>query len=238
MGIPPERVRLLPDPALAVKPDVCAGKEILSEIDNPSWRGGLKIGISVRDLSWKLSVAEVQRYLTTTRHVCDRLIEQFDASIIFIPQCAYEYGDPAEDDRNIAAQLLEGIRNRGRTHVLTKQYRAQAIKGAYRALDVALTTRLHGAVFSAAARKPFIAVSYLPKVKGFLRHVGMEEWSLTLEDFQDEDKVFRKIADLIARREEVVERLAQAVSRAEHEVQEHFDIIERLVRYPEAAERW
>ncbi len=236
MGIAPERVRLLPDPALALKPDVCAGKEILSEIDNASWRGRLKIGISVRDLSWKLSVPEVKRYLTTMRHLCDRLVEQFDARILFVPQCAYEYGDPAEDDRNIAAQLLDGIRNRERTHVLTKQYRAQAIKGLYRSLDLAVTTRLHGAVFSAAARKPFIAVSYLPKVKGFLRHVGMEEWSLTLKDFQDEDKVFRRITELMARREEVIERLIKTVSFAEHQVQEHFDIIERLVRYPEAAE--
>jgi colanic acid/amylovoran biosynthesis protein len=238
MDISPERVRLLPDPALAVRPNVCAGQEILSEIDNPCFPGRLKIGISVRDLSWQLNASQMRRYLTTFQNLCDRLIEEFDADIVLVPQCSYEYGSPAEDDRTIAAQLLEGMRNRDRTHVLEKQYRAEAIMGVYHLLDLVLTTRLHGAVFSAAARKPFVAVSYLPKVKGFLRHLGMEEWSLALDDFQDEATAFRKIADLIARREEVIERLTETVSCAERQAQEHFDIIERLMRYPEAAERW
>ena len=107
--------------------------------------------------------------------------------------------------------------------------------GIYRWIDLALTTRLHGAVFSAAARTPFLAISYLPKVRGFLRHIDMEEWSLGLEDFQDEERLFQKVARLIARREEVVKRLSENVGIAEQRAQDHFDIMVKLMRYPEAA---
>ncbi len=107
--------------------------------------------------------------------------------------------------------------------------------GLYRWIDLALTTRLHGAVFSAAARTPFLAISYLPKVRGFLRHIGMEEWSLELEDFQDEQLLFQKMVSLIARREDVVKRLIENLSCAEQRAQEHFDTMVKLMRHAEAA---
>ena len=235
MGIARERVHLLPDPALTVTPDLGAAAHILSVIDNPSLNGRLKIGVSVRNLSWQLDVCEVERYLTVLQRLCDRLVEEFEAGILFIPQCSYEHGRPTEDDRYVARQVLRGMRNKERAYVLNGQYRAEAVMGIYRWIDLALTTRLHGAVFSAAARTPFLAISYLPKVRGFLRHIDMEEWSLGLEDFQDEERILQKVARLIARREEVVKRLSENVGIAEQRAQDHFDIMVKLMRYPEAA---
>lgn len=235
MGIARDRVHLLPDPALTVTPDVEAAAHILSEIHNPSLTPRLKIGVSVRNLSWQLDVHGVERYLTVLGKLCDRLVEEFEAWILFIPQCSYEHGRPTEDDRSVASQVLRGMRHKERAHVLNGQYRAEAVLGIYRCIDLALTTRLHGAVFSAAARTPFLAISYLPKVRGFLRHIGMEEWSLGLEDFQDEERLYEKMANLIARREDVVERLSENVRCAEQRAQEHFDIMAKLIRHAEAA---
>ena len=233
MGIARERVHLLPDPALTVTPDVEAAAHILSEIHHPSLTGRLKIGVSVRNLSWRLDVRGVERYLAVLQRLCDRLVEEFKAWILFIPQCSYEHGRPTEDDRVVACQVLRGMRNKELASVLNGQYRAEAVMGIYRWIDLALTTRLHGAVFSAAAHTPFLAVAYLPKVQGFLRHVGMEEWSLALEDFQEEEHLVQKIAGLIARKQEVATRLRETVPRAQRQAQEHFDVMARLVRYPE-----
>jgi colanic acid/amylovoran biosynthesis protein len=234
MGVARERAHLLPDPALTVRPDERAAGQILSET-NERFRGGLRIGVSVRDLSWQLDSRGVERYLTALQRLCDRLVEELGASILFIPQCSYEHGSPAEDDRSVARQVSAGVRKKERVHLLDGQYRAEAVMGIYAGIDAALTTRLHGAVFSAAARKPFLSVSYLPKVRGFLRHIGMEEWSLGVEDFQDEERLFEKMSALIARREEIAERLSENVGRAERRAQEHFDIMARLMPYPEAA---
>jgi polysaccharide pyruvyl transferase WcaK-like protein len=107
--------------------------------------------------------------------------------------------------------------------------------GLYHRMDVALTTRLHGAVFSAAAGTPFAAFSYLPKVQGFLREVGMGEWCIPMKDLQDEQWLFTKVADLIARRHEVADALKVNVQRVERRAQEHFNVIAHLMRRPEAA---
>jgi colanic acid/amylovoran biosynthesis protein len=235
MGVARGRVHLLPDPALTVRPDESAAAQILAGIEKPPFSAGLKIGVSVRDLSWQSDARAVERYLTVLQRLCDRLVEEFNASILFIPQCSYEHGSPAEDDRTVARRVAAGVRKKERIHLLEGQYRAEAVMGIYGRIDVALTTRLHGAVFSAAARKPFVSVSYLPKVRGFLRHVGMEDWSLALEDFQNEELLFRKMAALIGRREEIAGRMSESVGCAERRAQEHFDIIARLMPYPEAA---
>jgi polysaccharide pyruvyl transferase WcaK-like protein len=230
-----ERVQVLPDPALAVMADEHAAGEVLSEVGISSGCDNLKIGVSVRDLSWQFDADGVQRYLTALQTLCDRLIEEFTATIIFIPQCSYEHGSAAEDDRTIARQLAAGMRNRARAHVLDGQYRAQAVMGLYHWIDVALTTRLHGAVFSAAARTPFAAFSYLPKVQGFLREVGMSEWSIAMEDLEDHQLLFTRVADLIARRHEVTAALKANMNHVERRAQEHFNVIAHLMRRPEAA---
>jgi colanic acid/amylovoran biosynthesis protein WcaK/AmsJ len=235
MGIEREHVHLLPDPALTVKPDHNAAAEILSEIRSQSFYDGLKIGVSVRDLSWQLDSGGVEAYLTAFQRCCDRLVDEFDARILFIPQCSYQHGSPGQDDRNVARQVTARMRHQDRAHVLGGQYRADAVMGLYRWLDVALTTRLHGAVFSATARTPFLAIAYLPKVHGFLRQVGMEEWSLAMPHIQDEEALFKKAAELIVRRQAVTERLNETVGNAEQRAREHFDIMSGLLCYPRAA---
>jgi polysaccharide pyruvyl transferase WcaK-like protein len=228
-------VQLLPDPAVAVDADVRAAEAILAQIGGSSFAGALKIGVSVRDLSWRFDAAGVQRYLDVLGRLCDRLIEQFTARIIFIPQCSYEHGTAVEDDRAIARRILAAMRNKGRAHLLDRQYRAEAVMGLYHCIDLALPTRLHGAVFSAAARTPFAAIAYLPKVRGFLREVGMEEWTIAIEMLGDEGSLFEKIANLMARRHEVSEFLKLNMEHVESRAQEHFDVIARLMRCPEAA---
>jgi polysaccharide pyruvyl transferase WcaK-like protein len=235
LGIARDRIRLLPDPALTVKADERAAGEILSEIDRRFFTDGLKIAVSVRDLSWQLDASGVERYLAAFQELCDRSVEAFNASVLFIPQCSYEHGSPAEDDRSVARRVAGGMRHRERAVVLDGQYRAEAIMGLYRHIDLAVTTRLHGAVFSAAARKPFLSVAYLPKVRGFLRHVGMEEWRLATADLHDQAAVLQKIAELIGQRDEVVAHLTRSVEAAERRAQEHFDIMAGLLRCAEAA---
>jgi polysaccharide pyruvyl transferase WcaK-like protein len=177
----------------------------------------------------------VQRYLDVLGRLCDRLIEQFTARIIFIPQCSYEHGTTAEDDRTVARRILAGMRNQQRAHLLDGQYRAEAVMGLYHCLDVALSTRLHGAVFSAAARTPFAALAYLPKVEGFLRQAGMQEWRIGMEMLDDEGGLFEKLASLIARRHEVSEFLRLNMGHIESRARKHFDVIAGSMRRPEAA---
>jgi polysaccharide pyruvyl transferase WcaK-like protein len=234
MGIR-KRVYLLPDPALTVEADVRSAESILSELEPSGCGDGVDIGVSVRDLSWQFDAAGVERYLTVLQSVCDRLVEELAARVIFIPQCSYEHGSPAEDDRAIARQLVGRMRNKGRALVLGGQYRAEAVMGLYRRVDLALTTRLHGAVFSAAAETPFAALSYLPKVRGFLRHVGMDEWSIGMDELQDDRRLFERVGSLVRRRHEVAEILRVNAARAACAAQRHFDTIAELVDGREAA---
>jgi polysaccharide pyruvyl transferase WcaK-like protein len=105
----------------------------------------------------------------------------------------------------------------------------------YRRLDVALTTRLHGAVFSAAAEIPFAAFSYLPKVGGFLRHVGMSDWTISMDEFQDARRLFDRVASLITRRHQVAAALRENVAVARARAHRHFDTIAELLAGREAA---
>jgi len=224
-------VRLLPDPALALEPDIAGATYILSKCCRKPEKGKLKVGISVRDLSWGVDKSINLIYIDFFQNICNFLIEQLDAQIFFIPQCSYEKGSVEKDDRKVAQQVMEGILGKNRCVSLTEQYRTEQIMGFYKLMDIAVVTRLHGAVFSAAVKTPFIAVDYLPKVRGFLRHIAMESYAVTLDDLADIKGTVNIIQDILANKKDIIQQLKTGVERAKKDVQKHFDIIESLVNH-------
>jgi hypothetical protein len=63
----------------------------------------------------------------------------------------------------------------------------------------------------------------------------MEKWSIGMAELQDEGLLFGKVAKLIRGRHEVAAMLESNIRRVERRAQEHFNIIAKLMRCPEAA---
>lgn len=183
-----------PDPALGVTPDLPAAREILDTLRIPPAPGRKLLAVSVRDLSWHAEPLLQERASVAIAEALRRLLRDPAIHIVFVPQCTYKFGDSAEDDRTVAAGIAARIGMPNRCHLLDGQYRAEQIMGLYKLVAGAFTTRLHGAVFAAAAGTPFLALEYLPKVTGFLRHLALESCGATLDDLADPARIASRIA--------------------------------------------
>ena len=226
-------VALLPDPALRLGPDMSEGLRALRSAGWKPEAGRPCIAISVRDLGW-LEKGQALDYPGAMARLCRRLIDELDALLVFVPQCACTIGRPEEDDRNVARDIARAVGVPQKCVLLCDDYRPPTVMGVYAHADATLTTRLHGAVFSSVVGTPVLALDYLPKVRGFLRELGLESSCQPLESLQDTDGMVARLEALLATpassRGEVAARAAAAGARLDEQLDRFADVLQRSSR--------
>lgn len=146
------------DPVLAIKPvSLDIGKKILAR-NSISCEGKL-IGVAIRH--W-IDLEHFQRELSTA---LDRLIEETDAKIIFIPMKF------PEDIR--AAQSTADLMKKS-SSVLDEEFSTQEILSLVGCMDILIGVRLHALIFAGVMGVPMLGISYDPKIERFLDSVGEE----------------------------------------------------------------
>ena len=125
--------------------------------------------------------------------------------------------------------VASGVRQSDRCLLVSGQYRADVIMGLYEHVDVTVSARLHGAVFSIVAGKPVLAIDYLPKVSGFMLQVGLGENVVTLDQLSDTDSLVAMARRLVANRIALGEQMKKSVAIAKFRANVHFNVATNLL---------
>ena len=109
----------------------------------------------------------------------DYLIERLDVDILFtVTQIM---------DMKITLECLELIQRKNKVKVIgNKDYTYQEITGLLGKVDVHAGLRTHTLIFCAAVGTPMISINAYPKSAGFLRTVGMGDWTIDFADLSVE----------------------------------------------------
>ena len=141
---------------------------------------------------------------------------------------------PRRTIRNVARDIARAVGVPQKCVLLCDDYRPPTVMGVYAHADATLTTRLHGAVFSSVVGTPVLALDYLPKVRGFLRELGLESSCQPLESLQDTDVMVARLESLLATpassRGEVAARAAEAGARLDEQLDRFADLLRRSSR--------
>ncbi len=202
-----EDAQLFPDPALGLEP---LGTDTLPETD---W-------IAVAARYWDVGG---DAWLESFAGALDEVAERTGARLALVPHCRFDRY-PVDDDRRVAEGIMHVSADHERMSLLggDGSLEPERVLRVYQQCDAAITVRLHGAVFAAAAGTPFVALNYWPKVEGFCEWVespckGMEpdEWVEPFLAMWDEREAERRrlrarvaeLRELTAQQYEVVEGL-------------------------------
>ena len=139
-----------------------------------------KIGIALRDLSVVLPPSSAEEALRQLANSLNKLKD--DCEFIFIPQSTYK----EDDDRITARKFVQRLDSDLKYYIINHRYDPREIVGLYAYCDATLSIRLHGAVFSAIAGTPVIAMNYLPKVEGFMKSIGMDRFLINVDHIREE----------------------------------------------------
>ena len=93
----------------------------------------------------------------------------------------------AEDDRVPARRILAQLDDlRDQVVMIERWVPSYVLKAAYGHMDLFLGTRLHSNIFALAEGVPVVAISYQYKTQGILRMLGLEQWTLDIEEINTE----------------------------------------------------
>ncbi len=179
-------VRLYVDPAITLQPrtsdilDNILGHAGLQETPKPL------IGICPHFFSSdhpytldhyeKFSSELVHNYHNVLAKAADWLSKQ--GTVIFIPFNT-EYPDNDLD----AIQMITGLmKTDSNFHVISRQFGPDVISALLNRCELVLAVRLHSAVLSSSVCTPVVAVSYGPKVAGYMNRIGLGNNSIELAE--------------------------------------------------------
>ncbi|MHC4644336.1 MAG: polysaccharide pyruvyl transferase family protein [Planctomycetota bacterium] len=165
-------ITVLPDPAMGLEARPLDG-ELYASLFHRHMEAGFwpqkvpRIAVALRHLYWTESDFDAE--CESWAKVCDVLVDELDADIIFIPHNLYGVDDERLDDRHLASCVMEKMEWKSSAQSLTEYNDPREILSAYEAMDLVIAMRHHGVVFGARANVPTIAVPYSEKTIGFVK---------------------------------------------------------------------
>lgn len=158
IGVPDNKVMLTADAVmtLAVESKVY-GRKLLDKFYVPKQK--MLIAIAVR--KWR----EDDSYLLEIAKAADRLIDDRNAHIVLLP---LQYPLDVETCRRVQQLMV----NKLESTVLAADCNTEEFLSLIGNFDLLIGMRLHALIFSAVMGVPFVAVSYDPKIDGFVKDVN------------------------------------------------------------------
>ncbi len=195
LGIDPERVAVVADPAVSLQPDD----------QPPNWEQSLEGGGPLPEAAGWVAFAPRRLFLRTAGFLpmtvkvalarsapaydrqrrweesmarwADHVNEKHGLGVLLIPMSRVR----GQRDDLICREIMGRMRSRQRARVLKTGLAADELLRVYRSLDMVVGVRYHSLVLSLATGRPFVAMNYTMKGESLTGRLGYEAWSLSAE---------------------------------------------------------
>jgi colanic acid/amylovoran biosynthesis protein len=119
--------------------------------------------------------------LETTTKIIDRLIDELNVDLIFIPH-ATSFG-PFFDSYKFSLLIRAKLENKDHAFVIAREYSVEELWSLLGQCDIAISTLTHPVMSSLRQGIPVLALSYSHKTLGIMRVFNMEKYVLSYDDF-------------------------------------------------------
>lgn len=184
-GVTDSNIHVLADPAFGVDPiaDRSKGLRIL-HTEGIELRRGRTIGVGFRLLYWAWGENEVDQYSSKMAELCDYMVGELDADLLFISNCTYNVDTKYEDDRFAAQCVKERMKHSANAHLIKGDYLLPDILSLFPHLDMHISNRRHSCIFAALHGISFVSmVTEMPMhIKPFMEALGVPTQVISFTD--------------------------------------------------------
>ncbi len=168
-GVPGGKIKVTADPAF----DLTPARDFNGFPEVSAWRSR-KPAIAVSLRNWNIGTYQefCERQIAAA---LDEGLASEDASVLFLP---FQRGAGIDDDPAVANRVMAAMRRREHAAVLSADASPGELAGIIAQADLVLGMRLHSIIFSLAAKIPFVALEYDPKIGALAGLAGFEEYTL------------------------------------------------------------
>ncbi len=146
---------------------------------NPKGTIGLNVNAYIDDWSQTGSLTR-ENFCKIIAGTADSLIEKLDVDVLFtVTQIM---------DMKITKECVQQSRNPNRIRVVgNKDYTYNELSGLLQKVEVHAGLRTHTLIFCAAVGTPMISINAYPKSSGFMKTVGMGDWTIDFDNLTVEN---------------------------------------------------
>jgi len=211
-----ELAKLNGDLSVSIVPDP------VFNLDGVSFRKGIAVnGRPVMGVSLQEGEKD-ERFRGVVREICDELVREMEAKIIFIPFHKWE-------DLEISKDIIARGTNDYELFLWQEVWDLFKI---YDKIDLLLGMRLHSIILACLLRKPFVAISlpkihphYDPKVEGFLELLGYEAIDMAVPAVQ----IVQKANEILTKRQNFLEQLSPRVAKLRENSRKNMEMVKSLL---------
>lgn len=152
-------------------------QEIIEKEDlfkGPNGTIGLNVNAYIDDWS-QTGTLNREEFCKIIAGTADKLIELLDVDILFtVTQIM---------DMKITLECVNHVKRKERVRVVgNKDYTYQELAGLLSKVEIHAGLRTHTLIFCAAVNTPMISINAYPKSAGFVKTVGMGDWTIDFKD--------------------------------------------------------
>jgi len=160
------------------------------------------------------SVTRYKKAIKEIAILMDYLIENFQATIVFIPQCIEPYEN--RDDRVVAKEIHNLMANKHKVRLITKEYSPEELKGLTGEFGLFLGARVHSVIAALSMGVPShtLTRSYDRRAYCLIgKMLKQQKWISNVRNLKAET-LFKHITDLLYASNEIRRELVSIISSA------------------------
>jgi colanic acid/amylovoran biosynthesis protein len=161
---------LTADSAFTLKPATKERMEAISKAEDLPAGDEPTIGISVSQTVTKWSDSSHEDFARVMAEVCDQLINNYKAKIVFVPHVSYP-NDPANDDRVAGRAVRSLMVNKQDAFLIEGDYSCEELKAVIGRCALFIGARTHATIAAASMLVPTIAIAYSIKAFGIMEDI-------------------------------------------------------------------
>jgi len=153
--------------------------------------------------------SKIENYYEALARVCDQLTRR--SRLLFLPMNVEE----PDSDLTAIQSILERMTHPEDVFPVMGELSPEQIVGLLRSCELVVGSRLHSLIFASVARTPMIAISYGPKISGFMDKLGFRSQTHTLAEL-NASSLWRSVERAWNDREALRRKLSSVMSELEH----------------------
>jgi len=230
-------VYLTADPAFLMPPSDVERVKAIVRREKIERRDGLLIGITCGFHNFLGETLEKQsqlkkRIVEHLADLLDRLIENFAATVVFLPHSI----EQNRDDRVLAEAVYQKARNKHGIVVITNEYSARELKGLINTFDIFIGGRIHSLISATSMAVPSIAIVHPSDSRAYGIIAGtmnQSKWIYVIKDPSNLKGLFEMVKKLISDRHAVSSALIRQARIARENALLNGELLKALLMKPD-----
>ena len=220
---------LTADPAFTLMPCSDSRLNEIVQAENLPDTNSAIIGISVSETATRWSESSHEDFARVMAEVCDQLINNYKAKIVFVPHVSYP-NDPANDDRMVGRAIRSLMVNKQDAFLIEGDYSCEELKAVIGKCALFIGARTHATIAAASMFVPTIAIAYSIKAFGIMEDIlDKQKCVCNLTNLSCKD-LLSKAEYLFENREKVVEEMAGRLEKIRKRSMRNGELAKEIIK--------